>query len=188
MQNKEDGATATSGLKPKGSIPFKILKISGITLGILCLLLFIQFRKYIPIGEGQVCLSRIHSVGQTALLYVEDHDGKLPPTDKWQEIFISKYNCDPKTMACPSASRNESTYAININIAGKNLNEIPEDTVMFFEIEGGDIISGGRELFAKKHSSKKHHSGYTIVYANGYTEFVFEENFDKLRWKPEQED
>ena len=182
MQNTVDNTATTP--EPKRSILFKIFAVSGIILGIMALIFLVHcFWAF----QRMICQDYAFGIGLTAKVYANDHDGLLPPADKWYEIFLSDYDCDPKMFTCPAASGNECTYAMNINVAGKNINEIPPDTVLFFEIEGGSKLYGGPELLTARHSLGNNINVSSIVFADGHPELVRTERYDTLRWNPAQQ-
>jgi hypothetical protein len=84
--------------------------------------------------------------------YAQDHDGKLPPADKWCDaimrevgtprIFISPQ--DPEAMDKFNRGEKVSSYAFNAALAGKNIDEVYDGRlVMVFECNLGWNGTGG---------------------------------------------
>ena len=183
MDDIDKNAIPTPHSKPKLSATFIFLVVAGILLGTIIAYFSINTSRAL---KRKACRARTSSMGYFASKYVNDHGGYLPPADKWADIISSEYNLDPSLFVCPSAKGDKCTYAININVAGKKLSEIPKDTVLFFEIESGSNIFGGPELLVARHGVTLFDNEACIVFANGHPELVRAEDFDKLRWKIEE--
>jgi prepilin-type processing-associated H-X9-DG protein len=101
-------------------------------------------------------------------------------------VLIKDYNIAPKQFCCPSSDtkKGQSSYAINVNIAGKKISEVrfPYDTVLLFETKSGVNPAGGPEILnADNHRG----NGCNVLFAGGQVKFIKYEEFDKLRWNPE---
>jgi len=97
-------------------------------------------------------MSNIGQINRALQAYAQDHDGKLPPADKWCDaimrevgtprIFISPQ--DPEAMAKFERGEKVCSYAFNAALAGKNIDEIFDGRlVMVFECNLGWNGTGG---------------------------------------------
>jgi len=97
-------------------------------------------------------LNNIKNISTALIIYAEDHNGMLPPADKWCDaimrevqapiIFVSPQ--DPEAMAKFNRGEKVSSYALNAALAGKNINEIFDHRlVLVFECNLGWNGTGG---------------------------------------------
>lgn len=92
----------------------------------------------------------------------------------------------------PMVEPTKFDIAFNSNLSGRNLNEVPDDVVLFFESSGGKNLSGGLELLYKRKGTPTF-----IMLANGDVHqyifrkegyYIYDHKEDKrvlkkLRWK-----
>ncbi|MCW5942047.1 MAG: hypothetical protein KIS66_07430 [Fimbriimonadaceae bacterium] len=110
-------------------------------------------RNAMPIAG---CMATYGFVSAAVDDYAKDHDGKLPPADKWQEAlapYYSKVSAQEnvpqgnpfiniefadigKPMGCVESGRVVSGMAYNTKVAGKKIADIkdPRTTPLFFEV------------------------------------------------------
>ncbi len=97
-------------------------------------------------------INNMRQINNALQAYASDHDDKLPPADKWCDaiiryagsplIFISPQ--DPEARARFERGEKVSSYALNADLAGKNLFEINDfNTVLVFECDLGWNGTGG---------------------------------------------
>lgn len=116
--------------------------IFGFLIPILALLLAVlmpAINKTHKIAQRVMCSIQMECLGSALMAYIDDHEGKLPPPDKWCDLIITQGDFAPKGLYCPTsdAIEGESSYAININTAGKNIKKMPPDMVILFETDIG---------------------------------------------------
>jgi prepilin-type processing-associated H-X9-DG protein len=157
------------------------------------------------IAQRVVCGTNLEGLGTAMMVYANDYDGQLPTADQWCDLLITKVDVSTKSLVCPEsdAVEGESSYAININAAGKKLDELPADMVLLFETDSGkeegprtEIIDtrtshpvypnrwnqvGGSEIM-----SKIHDTGCNIVFVDSHTEYVTGCALRNLRWTEEK--
>jgi hypothetical protein len=78
--------------------------------------------------------------GLAKALKVYANDGDiLPPAEQWCDMLIMVDYTTPKQFVCKEsdAIEGESSYAINRNVAGKELARFPDDVVLVFETDFG---------------------------------------------------
>ena len=86
----------------------------------------------------------LKSLATGMMVYANDYDDMLP-TGNWSDLLIVEADNSPKSFVCPDSEtiEGESSYAMNIHIAGMKLSDIPPDIVLFFET-GMGLESGPR--------------------------------------------
>jgi prepilin-type processing-associated H-X9-DG protein len=85
-----------------------------------------------------ICGTNLKGLGTAMIVYANDYDDQFPPADQWCDLLIMECDVSPRSLICPEsdAIEGESTYAININVAGKK-NTFPADVVLLFETDAG---------------------------------------------------
>ena len=103
---------------------------------ILAAILFPVFAQAREKARATACLSNMKVQGVALMMYVQDYDEKLPPTNtKWMDVLVP-YTKNDKVFHCPSIkAQDEFGYAIDSHILGKKLEKIenPARTVTLFE-------------------------------------------------------
>jgi prepilin-type processing-associated H-X9-DG protein len=122
--------------------------VIGFLLPILAILLAIlmpAINKTHKIAQRLVCGVNIKGLACALTVYTNEYKGQFPPADQWSDLLEIESNISLKSLFCPNsdAIEGESTYAININAAGKKQGLLPGDMVLLFETEAG-IDSNGR--------------------------------------------
>lgn len=96
--------------------------------------------------------------------YAKNHDGYLPAADKWCDLLIEYDKRLSKNSFKYSSSKDEVyNYAFNRNLNGLRIDDIPSDTVLLFESEGGWNLTGTEELLKKAHEDRQ----YVYVISDG---------------------
>ncbi len=111
---------------------------------VIAILVFLLVRSYVrPTSPPRSsCQVQLRGLGMAITIYAgEDEHQRLPTADKWCDLLIQGDFTTPKQFVCrcieSDAIFGESSYAINANIAGKSINEIPDDVVLLFETNFG---------------------------------------------------
>lgn len=135
------------------------------------------------VAQRIVCGENLKIIGHAVMVYAKDHNDTYPAAENWCDILIKNYNLSPNQFHCPSsqAKEGQSSYAININVAGKKISDIPPDTVLIFETMPGINPAGGPELL----STDNHRgNGCNILFADAHAKFIKAEDISSLRWSP----
>ena len=74
-----------------------------------------------------------------------------------------------------------SRYALNSNLTGMRLADIPNDVVLIFETEPVKHPSGGADSITSQHHYGK---GAVVLFADLHIEFIKTKDFNDLRWEP----
>lgn len=174
-----------------GRLKGKGLAITGIVLPVvyIFLILPILFAIVLPamvkerqLAQDQMCAERMQYLSHATRAYIDKYNS-YPPADKWYDEYILICDILPYQFCCPLDGEDEnfSSYAFNINVAGKKPSEVPPFTVLFFETYPAKNPVGGPELAAP---AKHHGYGSMVLYANGRVQFIKKEDLPKLRWEP----
>jgi prepilin-type processing-associated H-X9-DG protein len=157
------------------------------------------------VAQRTVCLTNLNGLGAAMTIYANDNNGQLSPADRWCDLLISKGSVSPKMLLCPDsdAVEGESSYAMNINAAGKKLDQLPPDMVLLFETDAGkeaeprtEIINtrashpvypkrwnqaGGPEIMQAEHEQNGQ-PGCNVLFVDGHAAFICGDELQKLRW------
>jgi len=195
-----------------GGKGFAIITIVGSSL-ILLLMIPATALYYNRGGASRImCGTNLGGLGKAMLIYANDHNDQLPDASKWCDLLVMYADISPEQFICnrSDAKIGESSYAINKEVAGMKMKDIPPDMVLLFETNYGraksprDFDIRNRE-FAK--SSKKlkgkvykdrwnqvggpelstfenhNFDGCNILFADMHVKF--EKDLSMLRWKLE---
>ncbi|MCE5339828.1 MAG: DUF4190 domain-containing protein [Planctomycetaceae bacterium] len=134
------------------------------------------------VATKMVCATNLKTLGLAMMTYTAENNDTYPPAGNWCDLLKDKVK--PENLRCPSIRKVEgqTSYALNINVAGRKTSEIPHDTVLLFETTPAANPAGGPELYT---TSNHGNVGCNILFADGHVEFVYKENYYSLRWKPE---
>jgi len=162
--------------------------LSMSAVGFIAFLLSTQFGGWADAkaerSRGQ-CVENLEILHQALTTYAERNDGKLPPLKNWcgailgmaQELQQSP-DYHGSMFQCPSSLESfESSYALNAEVEGKKLTDLPPQTVLLFEITGGWNVIGGPDSLLEKHR----HKGPLVCLVNGRV--VGAEEVETADWK-----
>lgn len=122
-------------------------------------------------AQAQACLSNLSQLALAALIYAQDHDGRLPDADQWvDEIF--PYAKNGEIFKCPAAPDLEYGYAMNEALSGEQVQTLaaPAQAVLFFDSDlGKRNAAAGPEALAKP---GRHLGGHNCCFADGHTKWM----------------
>jgi prepilin-type processing-associated H-X9-DG protein len=144
---------------------------------------------------GSTCGTNASGLVKAMMVYSNDDHGRLPAADKWCDLLVGYDFTAPKQFVCDrsDAREGESSYAINKNLDGKDISNVPGDIVLVFETNYGKEPGGRQERLANcwwyRHLSKNDEHGlygcrgWKRVYKrrwnqNGGPEILTTENHD----------
>lgn len=145
---RSEGLLAGEGLATGG--------LSLAAVGFIAFLVSTQFSSWADDKADDsraLCTQNLKVLRQALTTYAERNDGKLPPTKNWcgailgmaQELQQSP-DFRGSLFQCPSSITSfESSYGLNASLEGMKLADIPPNTILLFEIDGGWNVSGGKE-------------------------------------------
>ncbi|MHC4987088.1 MAG: H-X9-DG-CTERM domain-containing protein [Planctomycetota bacterium] len=129
--------------------------------------------KVKKVSQRVVCSTNLKGLSTAMVVYCMDYDDKLP-TEHWCDLLIEEADVSPKSFVCPqsNAIEGESSYAMNKNVAGKNLGKLPPDTVLLFETDKG-VEDGSRNssvLTRRHHQTLDIYDEETMVYKDRFNQ------------------
>ena len=152
---------------------------SGATIGpalaaIGAAVVFPMIAKTRESARESVCRSNLKQLAVSALLYANDHGGKLPTSAHWQSQFAPYIATGAR---CPDGG----IYAFNKNLSGLNLYKIKnqEDVIMFFEAEPGLANASG----SRADAILPHHGSGFFAFADSHVGSLSEVPAQKY-WVP----
>jgi hypothetical protein len=125
------------------------------------------------------CGENINELGESIIAYADDNGGILPQADNWCDVLVYEQDVDPDTFICPNASSGRSSYAMNVNAAGKNLYSLPADTVLLFESYPAWNTYGAAEIVNMENHRGE---GFYVVFCDGHIEFIEAIDIQRLTW------
>jgi prepilin-type processing-associated H-X9-DG protein len=183
--SKSNGRLKGKGYAITGiTLPFVYIVLISI-LGIFSAILFPALGQARQSAQKAVCMNNLKTIGIVIITYTSENNDTYPPAENWCDLLKDKVK--PENLICPASKKVEgqTSYALNINVAGRKTSEIPPDTVLLFETTIADNPVGSYELL----DQEKHNGhGFNILFADGRVEFIDFGDSDKqssLRWKPE---
>jgi prepilin-type processing-associated H-X9-DG protein len=135
--------------------------------------------------EGAVhCMNNVKQLNLGLIMYADNNKDRLPNGAAWCDSLRPYLGGTTNAFVCPQGAPNQRChYALNAQLAGRSVKElqVPAQTVLVFEIDGGWNVSGGWELFP---AQGRHSGAYAVGFADGHAEMVRPDRLEKLRWEP----
>jgi hypothetical protein len=178
-------------IESKGRLKGKLYGGLSIAIFIFSFLPLFGARTRGPHPRVIECVNNLHSMKVVLDLYCNVYDGKYPSADKWCDLIKDDVPKDSDFMICPAKRRTgeRCSYAINPYCEPN----APPDTVLLFETKGGWNQFGGIEVVSADNHPRKRDRfwgykirGCNILFNDGSIRFVREEDFTKLKWKPDE--
>jgi hypothetical protein len=115
--------------------------------------------------------------------FARKHNDQLPGADNWCDALLGVEPSPTYIFRIDNNLKdaNMSNFAINANISGLKLAELPKNTVLLFETPLAKNPAGGPELMSTNNHPAK---GCFVLFADMHIAFVRAEDFNNLRWKP----
>ena len=164
------------------------------TAGVALAAIFLILASLIPVlrppqypSPEAVCQLNLRELGIVMKLYSYDHDSKYPSASNWCDLLIqhSEDGVTNEVFQCPKAPPGPFSYGFNKCLDELRTDEVPSDTVLLFETDGGRNIAGGPELLMKRN---RHDGTYNILFADFSVRRVTIERVKNLKWKVEKRD
>lgn len=138
-------------------------------------------------NPGRFHAKEVTKLGSIIREYARGHDGHLPPAANWCDALAQ---FDPNAtdyLACRALDlfdrgpKNLSTLALNTNVKGRRLADVPPDVVLLFGTNPAQNPVGDRKLLTADEYEGK---GALVLFADLHIEFVKVSRFGTLRWEP----
>ena len=132
------------------------------------------------ISYRMLCGQNLKNLGEAIFAYADENDGMFPTGSQWCDLLLEHTDVSEEDFICGDSFWPVFSYAFNKNLDGMRVRDVPPDTVLLFEIEGGRNVSGGPELmFFDRH-------GYlvsVVLYVDGYAEIIKKKWSNELKWE-----
>jgi len=169
----------------------KILAIAGIAIPIVMIAInYLVVRNYYrlnaPMYEMRACQSNMSRLHASLKGYADNHNELLPAGPNWCDELLEENDELAAIFVCQNSDGKpgQSSYALNKNVAGQNLWELPRDTVLLFETTAGWNQVGGAELATTDNHSLVTGGPCNEVLARGRSQHSSSDKIHELRWKP----
>jgi prepilin-type processing-associated H-X9-DG protein len=128
------------------------------------------------------CAANLRALGLTIFLYAEENEGMYPAGGKWCDLLSKYANITESEFRCPNADAKggRSSYALNKNVAGRKVADVPRSVVLLFEAGQGWNQCGGLELVTTENHGGQ---GCNVLFNDGHVELVRLEHISILKWK-----
>jgi len=123
-----------------------------------------------------ICPINMSGLAKAMLVYAnDDPNGRVPSVDKWCDLLVQLDYASPKQFRCSYSDviePGESSYAINRNLVGKNIFDVPGDVVFLFETDFGKDPNGRNEFVKNRqyHAQMPYGNGETRVYRDRWNQ------------------
>lgn len=136
-----------------------------------------------PFAEKQMAsLNNLKELSVAVMMYADDNDGNLPPSENWPEALRPFYQND-KILISPLNPEAGRGYAMNASLANHKMDEIRQhgQVVLFFECKPDSPPGGGLELLPEK---PRTWMGYAVSFLDGHADCIRQERANELIWEP----
>lgn len=161
---------------------WKKLNLKGIPLALLWIPpWYVVIFYVIPMANGLNCRDYAPNISEAIYRYAEDHKDNFPNLDRWCDVLVDGGYIERKHLRCPNR-KGPCNYALNNNLQGLTLSQVPDEMVVVFETEAGWNQVGGSEIIVdcRFHFQKSH--GCRINFGNGSSQYI--KNLTTLQWEP----
>jgi|GEM_PF-1102549 len=82
-----------------------------------------------------LCGTNMKGIANAFLVYAQANDDRLPDAEHWCDLLVMKADISPAAFCCKATGdvKGESSYAMNVAVAGVKLADIPKEMVVLFE-------------------------------------------------------
>jgi hypothetical protein len=128
-----------------GAAPLVVIGVTGIAASVMLPALAKAKAK----ANALKSASNVGQLCKGLIFHGDDNDDKLPPANQWCDAILREVGTEQVFMSpqdptiWDDAPGKRSSYALNAAVAGKNLNELAQDTVLVFECPVGWNGTGG---------------------------------------------
>jgi len=184
---------AATGLSASGGVPMPAVVA---VVGVLASMLLPALARAKAKANAVKSANNIRNLGVAMQLFAENNNGKLPPADKWCDAILPQAQTlllyyspqDPGMAAIRDQRKKQSSYTMNVAVAGMNLEDINPATVLLYEqvpAAGWNASGGAKDaLAAFDNAVESGLSVLVVTLADGSTLQVGRAQMANLRWKP----
>jgi hypothetical protein len=145
--------------------------------------------------KNATCQENLKTLNAAIKSFAEAHQNRLPNAQQWQAILQKQ---STETLHCPADPNTEhtSSYAMNANLSGKNLNEIKNsrDVILVYETKaksaapfggGQDMADIGKPATGQgRHNRIGYRFNYFLMADGAIRQAGTPEEKKPLHWKP----
>lgn len=92
-----------------------------------------------------ICAGNLEALHHALMLYASNNDGRLPDQSEWcgavlgvTDQLVASGKWDGTFFQCPGAATLERcSYGFNTHLSGMRTNDISDDAILIFEVDGG---------------------------------------------------
>ena len=113
----------------------------------------VLFRRGGRLRSGELPFgTNMKGIAKGLVAYANDHQGRLPPGDKWCDILIQSDYVPAQQFVCGESDSvvGESDVAMNENVAGRKVGKFRSDVVLLFETDFGKDRAGRNGLLKNR--------------------------------------
>lgn len=138
---------------------------------ILGAILFPVFTRARYSARKSMCASNMRRVGVAMMMYVNDHNDKLPPAANWVDA-MTPYTKNAAVLKCPETSG--WGYAYNADYGGKKTADFqrPDTAVLVIETSAQRKSATVTTASIATSRGHRHNGGDNVVYADGHVRWV----------------
>ncbi|MCE5186213.1 MAG: DUF4190 domain-containing protein [Planctomycetaceae bacterium] len=155
------------------------IAVTGISAAVITgLIFFPAFIKVRNEAMRLVCGVNMKGLSCALTVYAYDYQGRLPAAN-WCDLLIEEADVSPKSLICPASKdiQGECSFAMNKHVVEKDLERLPDETVVLFETNIGlndrtrteNIQS--RRHFKMASEYKPYKRGRLKVHANRFNQY-----------------
>ena len=121
------------------------------------------------------CMNNVRQINLALIMYADDHGGKLPPTDRWNDLLKPYTGGSDAMFHCPAQPPGRCSYAINAVVDGDKVPDAnkAKSILVFSSVEGWNQSGNPQNAVPHNHSR----SMITVGYADGHAEVVRADRF-----------
>lgn len=130
--------------------------------------------------------SKLDKIHNAINVYCKRHDGLLPDAQHWNDLLLQyDKNLVIDDFKYPSGNYGIFIFAFNENLSGKKLADIPRETVLIVESQGGWNYAGNKERIMKDLWGTKAEAWVLDVSGNAYLAKTHYSSpaIDQLNWE-----
>jgi hypothetical protein len=127
-----------------------------------------------------ICQSTVKHLRTDLFNFSSEHDNKIPDAN-WCDVLKAQFRLGDQAFICKASAAKIGycSYALNKNLIGRKLSDVPSDTVLLFETKYGWNQYGDGNDIQLTHIDKT-----DVLFAGGKIRFIKEKDVPHLRWKP----
>jgi len=162
-----------------------LLTITGLVFAFYTIFFVFIGPRIRSVSYRMLCAQNLENLGKAILIYANDNDDKYPSSSNWCDLLIEHTDVTKEQFICPLSFWPVFSYGFNKNLDGLQVGDVPPNTVVLFEIEGGRNVSGGPELML---DDERDAYGTNVLHADFHVSFEPKGSKTSLNWNDKKSD